>query len=162
MRKKIWISILVLVITIAGVYFFVKFNPPLEIGTLGLSGDNKSALIGIGNKGFQKIRILNVSVNNNEKPSDTKIQIDNASQGFIVTDDFTNESSKKYKFVDINEAVIKTGTSPSSTYEYSDDGTDSDINEIYGISVLHKEAINQVHIMYSYFGISFNETVIFN
>lgn len=162
MRKKIWISILVLVITIAGVYFFVKFNPPLEIGTLGLSGDNKSALIGIGNKGFQKIRILNVSINNNEKPSETKIQIDNASQGFIVTDDFTNESSKNYKFVDIDEVVIKTGTSPSSTFEYSDDGSDSDTSEIYGISVLHKEAINQVHIKYRYLGIPFNETVIFN
>ena len=39
--KKLWISVLLLAITIGGVYFFIKFNPPLEIGTLASSEDDK-------------------------------------------------------------------------------------------------------------------------
>ena len=60
MKKKIWISVLILAITIGGVYSFVKFNPPLEIGTLASTEDNKSVVVGIGNKGFREIKILDI------------------------------------------------------------------------------------------------------
>ena len=66
------------IITIGGVYSFVKFNPPLETGTLASIKDNKSVVVGIGNKGFREIKILDVSVNNNDKPSKTKVQVSNA------------------------------------------------------------------------------------
>ncbi len=162
MKKKIWISVLILVITIGGVYSFVKFNPPLETGTLASSKDNKSVVVGIGNKGFREIKILDVSVNNNDKPSKTKVQVSNALQGFIITDDYNNKESKEYGFMNIDDVTVKVGTSPSSIHKKLDDGAASEKDEIYGISVIHNEAINKVHIKYSYLGISFNDTVIFN
>jgi len=162
LKKKLWISVLILVITIVGVYSFVKSNPPLEIGTLASSEDKKSVVVGIGNKRFREVKILDVLVNNNEKPSNTKIQVSNALQGFIITDNYNNGESKKYGFKNIGEVTVKIGTSPSSNYKKSDDGTASEKDAIYGISVINNESINQVHIKYSYLGISFNDTVIFN
>lgn len=47
--KKLWISVLLLAITIGGVYFFIKFNPPLEIGTLASSEGDKLVIVGVGN-----------------------------------------------------------------------------------------------------------------
>ncbi|WP_249872685.1 hypothetical protein [Oceanobacillus saliphilus] len=140
----------------------LKFNPPLEIGTIASSGDNKSVVIGIGNDGFREVQILDVSVNINEKPLETKLQVSNALQGFIITDNYNSEEAKKYGFTNIDEVAIKTGTSPSSNYEKLDDGTASKDDEIYGVSVIHNKEINNVHIKYSHFGITFNDTVYLN
>lgn len=152
MKRKLWNSVLLLIIIIGGGYFFLKFNPPLEIGTLASSKDNKSVVVGVGNKGFREIKILDVSVNNNEKSLKTRIQVSNAIQGFIKTDDDDTT----------DEIAIKTGTSPSSYFEKLDEGTASKDDEIYGVSVFHNEEVSKVHIRYSYLGISFNETVILN
>ena len=54
-----------------GGYFVIKVNPPLEIGTLASSEDNKS--VAVGNLGFHEIKIEDVSINNNEKPLRTRI-----------------------------------------------------------------------------------------
>ncbi|WP_342744411.1 DUF6366 family protein [Oceanobacillus rekensis] len=155
-------GLLILVLIIAGVFFLLKFNPPLEIGTIASSEDNKSVVIGIGNNGFREVKIVDVSVNNNEKPLETRLQVSNALQGFTITDDYNSEEAKKYGFTNIDEIVIKTGTSPSSNYEKLDDGTASRDDEIYGISVIHNEEINNVHIEYSHFGTTFNDTVYLN
>ncbi|MGE7921293.1 hypothetical protein ACQKM9_20485 [Viridibacillus sp. NPDC093762] len=162
LKKKLWVTVLILALTLIGVFSFVLLKPPLEISTLGTSVGNKSVVIGIGNKGFREVKILEVSVNNNEKPSKTKVQVSNALQGFIITDDYNNNESEKYGFKNIEEVSIKADTSPAATYKKLDDGTASKKDEIYGISVFHSEAINQVKIKYSYFGISFNKTVLFN
>lgn len=162
LKKKLWISVLILAITIGGFYSFVKVNPPLGIGTLASSEDKKSVVVGIGNKGFREVKIVDVSVNNNEKPSKTKAQVSNALQGFIITDDYTNKESIKYGFKNIEDVTIKVGTFPSSYFKKLDDGTATKNDKIYGISVIHNEAINRVNIKYSYLGISFNETVFLN
>lgn len=162
MKKKLWIFVLFLAIIIGGVYFFTKFNPPLEIGTLASSEDNKSVVIGVGNKGFLEVKILDITVNNGEKPMKTKLQVSNALQGFVITDDDTNEEAKKYDFTDIDKVAIKTGTSPSSNLEKLDDETATKNDEIYGVSVFHNKEVNKVHINYNYLGISFSETVILN
>ncbi|MGE7625532.1 hypothetical protein ACQKMD_21885 [Viridibacillus sp. NPDC096237] len=161
MKKKHWVTVLILALAFGGVYFFVLFNPPLEIGTLGTAVGKKSVVIGIGNKGFCEVKIVEVSVNN-EKPSNTKVQVSNALQGFIITDDYNNNESKKYGFKNIEDVSIKADTSPAATYKKLDEGTASKKDEIYGISVFHNEAINQIIIKYSYFGIPFNKTVLFN
>lgn len=160
--KKLWISALILAIVIGGFYSLVKFNPPLEIGTLASSEDHKSVVVGIGNKGFLEVENLGVSVNNNEKPSELKVQVSNAVQGFIITDDYENQESKKYAFKNIEDMTIKAGTAPSSYFSKLDEGTATKDDEIYGISVNHNEAIIKVHLKYSYLGISFNESVVFN
>lgn len=161
MKKIIFGSVLLLAIITGCVYFILKFNPPLEIGTLASSKDNKSVVVGIGNKGFREMKILDVSVNNNEKPLTSRLQLSNALQGFIITDDYNSEEAKKYGFTSIEEVSIKTG-SPSSNFARLDDGTASKSDEIYGVSIIHNEEINKVHIRYNYLGISFNDTVILN
>ncbi len=93
MKKKIWSSVLFLAIIIGGFYFFLKFNLPMEIGTLASSEDNKSVVVGIGNKSFSEVKILDVSVNNNEKPLKTRLQVSNALQGFTITNDYNNEEA---------------------------------------------------------------------
>ena len=155
-------GILILVIIIGGVYFLLRFNPPLEIGTVASSEGNKSVVIGIGNNGFREVKILDVSVNNSENPLETRLQVSNALQGFIITEDYNSEEVKKYGFNNVDEVAIKTGTSPSSNYEKLDDKTASKDDEIYGISVIHNEEINNVHIEYSHFGMTFNDTVYLN
>ena len=161
MKKKIWIPVLFLAIIIGGVYLFIKLNSPLEIGTLASTEDNNSVVVGVGNKGFREIKILDVTVNNGEKPMKTRLQVSNALQGFIITNDDTDEKAKN-GFTDIGKVAIKTGTSPSSNFEKLDNGTATKNDEIYGISVFHNEEVNKVHIKYKYLGISFNETVILN
>ena len=161
MKRGLWISVLFIII-LGGGYFFIKINPPLEIGTIGSSGDNKSVVVGVGNKGFYEIKIIDVSVNNNDEPLKTRLQVNDVTQGFIITGDDTNEEAIKYNFMNIDDAAIKTGTSPSASLEKLDDGTASKDDEIYGVSVFHNEEVSKVHIRYSYLGISFNETVTIN
>ncbi|QUW23559.1 hypothetical protein JSQ81_08675 [Sporosarcina sp. Marseille-Q4063] len=162
MKSKIWIPVLFLAIIIGGVYLFLKFNPPLEVGTLASTEDKKSVVVGAGNKGFRDIKILDVKVNNGDKPMKTRLQVSNALQGFIITNDDTEEKASKFGFTDIGKVAIKTGTSPSSNFEKLDNGTATKNDEIYGISVFHNEEVNKVYIKYNYLGISFNETVILN
>lgn len=162
MKKEIWIPVLCLAIIIGGFYLFIKINSPLEIGTLASTEDNNSVVVGVGNKGFREIKILDVTVNNGEKPMKTRLQVSNALQGFIITNDDTDEKAKKNGFTDIGKVAIKTGTSPSSNFEKLDNGTATKNDEIYGITVFHNEEVNKVHIKYKYLGISFNETVIHN
>lgn len=158
MKKKQWIFVLLFAITASVFYFPIKCNPPLDIGTLASSEDNKSVVVGMGNKGFLEVNILDVSVNNNEKPTKTKVQVSNALQGFIVTDNYDNKESIPYGFQNIEDITMKAGTSPSA---YWKKGTATKNDEIYGVSVIHHEAINRVHIKYSYLGITFDEMVFF-
>lgn len=132
---------LIIAITFGGVYSFLKLNPPLEIGTIASSEDNKSVVIGIGNKGFLEMKIVEVLVNDNEKASKIKVQVSNALQGFILTDDYKNEESKNYGFKNIEAVSIKGGTPPSSNFKKLDDGSASEKDEIYGISVIYSESI---------------------
>lgn len=162
LNKKVLIYGLVLVLLAAlvgGTYLYLKVNPPLEVGTLVSGEDNKSAIVGVGNAGLGEIKILDVAVNNHEVPSETKIQMSNTILGFIITDDFQSPEAQQYGFEDIDETIIKKGTSPTSTFEKHDNGTASEDDEIYGISVIHDEEIRTVHIKYSYFGITLFEEV---
>ena len=157
--KKIGITVLILGVIIGGLYFFVKFNPPLELGTLGSSGDNKSVVIGVGNKGISEITILDVLVNDNENPTKTKVQVSNALQGFIITDNFNSSESKKYGFRNLEDTTIKVEKYLFDKLKNSDDNMTANKDEVYGVSVLYTEEIFKVHIKYSYFGITFRETI---
>jgi len=162
LKRKLFISVSILTLIIVCTFIFFRFNPPLEIGTFASSGDHKSVVVGVGNQGFQKVRIVEVLVNNNDIPVETKIQVGNALQGFVITDDYKNEEAEEYRFMNVNDVTIKAGTSPSSNFEKLDDGTATKKDEIYGVSVCHDKEIDLVMIKYSYFGIPFSETVVLN
>ncbi|RPK08323.1 hypothetical protein [Priestia endophytica] len=155
MKKKRWIFALVIVIAAVGFYSFIKFNPPIEVNTLGMSQSQNSVVVGIGNTGFSKMKILNVSVNNNEKPVEAKVQISNDSTGLIITEDFNSKEAREFGFTDIKGVTIPTKTSFSDREKASTNKND----KLYGISALHNKAIDKVYIKYRYLGISFEETV---
>jgi hypothetical protein len=155
LKKKRWIFALVIVIAAVGFYSFIKFNPPIEVNTLGMSQSQNSVVVGIGNTGFSKMKILNVSVNNNEKPVEAKVQVSNDSTGLIITEDFNSKEAREFGFTDIKGVTIPTKTSFSEREKASTNKND----KLYGISALHNKAIDKVYIKYRYLGISFEETV---
>lgn len=155
MKKKRWFFALVIVIAAVGFYSFIKFNPPIEVNTLGMSQNHKSVVVGIGNTGFSKMEILNVSVNNNEKPVEAKVQVSNHSRGLIITEDFDSKEAREFEFTNIKEVTIPAKTSFSDREKDSDNKN----NKLYGISALHNEAIHTVYIKYRYLGMSFEETI---
>lgn len=154
--------VLLLIIIFAfagGAYFFLKANPPLEVNTIGTTGDNHSVVVGMGNAGCRDIQIEAVAVNQYEEPEDTQIQLSNSLQGYVLTDDFQSKEAEQFRFVEVDQATLKPGTSLSDTLEKSQDGKVSEDDEIYGLSILHHEEIRTVHIKYSYFGINLFEEV---
>lgn len=155
-------GLLILVIIIGGTYFLLKFNPPLEFGAEYTIEDKKSVVVSVGNNGFRDVEILNVSVNNNETPLETKLQVSNPLKGFIIKDNYNSEEVKEYGFTNINEVAIKSGTSPSITYENQDEGFALKDDEIYGISVIHNEVIYNIHLEYRHFGMTYNDTIYLN
>ena len=162
LNKKVLIyglALVLLVVLVGGTYLYLKSNPPLEIGTLVSDKEQPSVIVVIGNRGLSDIQIMDVAVNNHEDPTETKIQMSNAMQGFTIPEDFEGPLADEFDFVDISEAIIQTGTSPAENLEKQNDGTATEEDEVYGISVRHDEEIHTVHIKYSYFGISLFEEV---
>lgn len=155
LKKKRWIFALIVVIAAIGFYSFIKFNPPIEVNTLGMSQNHKSVVVGIGNTGFSKMKILNVSVNNNEKPVEAKVQVSNDSKGLVITEDFDSKEAREFGFTNIKDVTIPTKTSFSDREKDSDNKND----KLYGVSALHNKAIHKIYIKYRYLGISFEEKV---
>ena len=162
MDKKILIvvlSLMAFVGLVGGTLIFLKSNPPLEAITVASDENQHFVLVGVGNKGWGDIQLTEVAINDFEQPAASKIQMSNTELGFVMTDDFESEEAHPYRFTDIDAAVIKTGTSPTETLEKQNNGTASEDDETYGLTVVHDEAIHAVHIKYSYFGISLFEEV---
>ncbi|MFP7486288.1 hypothetical protein SFC65_19180 [Priestia filamentosa] len=160
MKKKVWISVLILVplLIVIGSYSFVRYNPPVEVGTVASGTKNKSVVVGIRNNGFGKVEILNVTVNNKEKPLKERVQVND--KGFLITEDYDNkEDVKEYGFKKINEVIIETDTTFSERFKELSENSSDYKEDGYGISVLYKEPINKVEIEYRYFGVTFEETV---
>lgn len=162
MNKKILITVvtlMVFVVLVGGTVMFLKNNPPLETNTLASNENQHSVIVGFGNKGWGDIQVTEVAVNNFEEPLESKIQMSNAMQGFVITDDFDSTEAQSFRFTDLDEVIIKTGTSPTETLEKQNNGSASEADEIYGLSIIHDEKIRTVHIQYNYFGIPLFEKV---
>lgn len=159
MRLTLWVASLFLVIILSGTFLFIKFNPPLEIGTIISSDDKKITLIDIGNKGFSKIKLTNVLVNTNETPIVVKLQVSNLIDGFTLTDDSESKDAKDSTFKDFDEVKINIGTSPVTDFKKTEQGTASRKDIIYGINIFNNQAITHVEITYKYLGLTFNDTV---
>lgn len=157
-KKRIWIPLLCLVIITMTLFTFTKLNPPLEIGTIASNGDASLVVIGVGNDGFQGIKIKEVLVNNDETPSMTKIQHSNPIQGFTVAEELLQEAGE-FNFNDLSDVTIPKDTSPATTFNKLDHGTASEEDVIYGVSAIHTEKIHRVQLKYTYFRIPFKQTI---
>src|SRR5699024_2635092 len=159
MRLTLWVASLFLIIILGGTFLFIKFSPPLEIGTVASSDDKQIALVGIGNKGFSMINITEVLVNTNKAPIDVKLQESNIIHGFTLTDNYNSHEDKDVTFKNIEDVDIKRGTSPATNFENPDEGTASEKNTIYGVHVINDRAITDIQITYKYLGISFTKPI---
>lgn len=160
MRLTLWIFSLFIVIILGGGFLFIKFTSPLDIGTIASTDDKQVALIGVGNNGFIPLKLTKVLINNQEVPDKVKLQVSNLLDGFVLTDDYSSDEAKDIQFNNIDDISLKAGTSPTKNFEKTDEGKASDSDVIYGINIIHSQAINKVHVTYKYFGISFKKAII--
>lgn len=135
------------------------YRPPLEIGGVYRSDDRESVVVVIGNSGYLPIKVRDVSINDKDAPTKANVQVSHALQGIIITKNYEDEESKKYQFRSLQDVAIQTGTDPKKTLEKFDDGSVTEEDLIYGLSVLHSTPITEVTITYSYLGMSFHKTV---
>ncbi|MBK3496544.1 hypothetical protein JFL43_17110 [Viridibacillus sp. YIM B01967] len=158
MKKKPLILVLMFAIISIGIFSLVKSNPPLVSGTIATSGDKHTVVVVIGNKSFSDVQIKEVLINNNEKPLKQKIQLSNPLKGFIISDDIDGEE-RDYEFINIEDVKIQSKTSPSTQLEKANNGTATESDKSYGLTVFYNKEISKVIIKYSYLGLSFGETV---
>ena len=158
MKKIILISTLIFAIILIGLFLFIKSNPPLISGAIGSAEDKQAVVIEIGNEGFSDVKINDVLINNNEKPIDKKIQLSNPLKGIIIASDFDGEA-KEYGITNIYDVEIEPNTDPKTQLEKEKNGTVTEDDKIYGLSIINDEEINEVTINYSYLGFSFEKKV---
>ncbi|MEH7515739.1 hypothetical protein V7146_23740 [Gottfriedia acidiceleris] len=154
-KKIVMVLVILTLLILIGFKPIMKRNPPLEIGIIGWTEKKHGVVIQIGNKGWKKFVITDVLVNNNKRPINVKIQVNNAQKPLIITDSFTSKAAKNYVFKNINSISIEPNTSPSYILEKENNGNTTEKDKIYGISVLHDESINKIIIKYRYLGIQF-------
>lgn len=153
MSKKQWIPIVTVFILIIGIYAFFKLYPPLETGTIASNEDQTLYLIGVGNRGMGPIQLVNVSVNVEETPTETKVQICDAISGFTLSDDYTSGELNGCEVQSLKDVSINKGTSLAETYTKHDEGTITENDLIYGVTVKNELPIQTVTIEYKYFGL---------
>ena len=159
MKRAIIISAISLFILLAVSFTYVKFNPPLVVGTLASGNEKHIAIVGVGNKGFKHIKISDVLVNNEDEPQEVMVQVSNPLKGFIVTDPF-DPNAKEFGIENVESVSIQPKTSPEVNWEKMDEGTATEKDIIYGITIVQDRPIDKVMIKYDYLGLSFVKKVI--
>lgn len=150
------VGVIVAIIVLIGGYFLMKANPPLQITATAYNEDNTSVVLGVGNTGFSGILLKEVKVNAGEDLPEVKLQVADASKGLIVVDDFKYDE-EGYSFINLDSRYIKTGTTFKEIM--TEEGEMVEVPEVFGISIIHDEPIETIHIKYSHFGVSYEETV---
>ncbi|MFX3632859.1 MAG: hypothetical protein ACE3L7_05385 [Candidatus Pristimantibacillus sp.] len=132
----------------------------MDIGYSGSSSEKQVILMGVGNKSrLADIRVEDVFVNNNSLPSNVKIQVSNPLKGFIISSNFEGEEEKKYNFQDLKSVSIQTKTERQKQFDKLSNGTATEKDTIYAISIGHHETIQKVRIKYRFLGLTFNKVI---
>ncbi|MBD2871621.1 hypothetical protein [Paenibacillus arenilitoris] len=156
MIKLLRLAVIVIVISLTGALIHVKYNPPLDAYGIGSSSDKRVLLVGVGNKSrFAEIRIEDVLVNDNTRPSNVNIQVSDPSKGFIVSDDPEAEEAQNYHFEDLNAIRLQTDTDRQEQASGKASGKDT----VYAVTIGHDESIHQVSIAYRYLGLPYREVI---
>lgn len=148
--KKIGIIIGVVAVVCVGAYTFFA-QPKLEANLLAtgtLPGGDNAIVLTLGNAGIQEIQVIDVLVNNSDRPNYAKVQIKTKDQGFVISK--PAEQHKGYKFVNYDKVSIEPGTSQKDL---------GDVDSKYGLTIVDDKVINSVIIRYSYLGKKFEKTV---
>lgn len=163
MKKAIFISAatMVVIILLVGSYIYVKSNPPLVGSSVGTGDENHVALVEVGNKGFKDVKITEVLVNQNEQPQKLKVQVSNVIKGFMIGDPL-DEKAKEYGATNLESVTIQPNTSPQMQLDKWNNGTATEKDVIYGITIAHDKPITTVIVKYRYLGLSFVKTFSFS
>ncbi|MFJ5621507.1 hypothetical protein ACIQD3_01995 [Peribacillus loiseleuriae] len=137
---------------------YIKLNQPLVDGTVAFDNEKHIVVVGVGNKGFQEIKITDVLINNNEQPQKLKVQVSNPLKGFALTDSFEAVAGE-YGIKNLESVTIQPKTSPQMQYEKMDKGTATEKDVSYGISIVSDRPIETVIIQYQYLGLPFVKTI---
>lgn len=156
MKKTLWTAVFGTIVSAAGLFAFLQLNPPLADGMVGSSADYHSVVVQIGNDGFREMEITNVFINDHEQPDEQYIQRSNSFQGFVISDNYEEENAA-YGVNEVGEVAILPDTSPSTQLEKVNNGTATEEDEIYGVTLKHDEPIQSVQLEYRYLGMSFEE-----
>ncbi|GAA0358355.1 hypothetical protein [Bacillus horti] len=160
MNKKVLVTVALVILLLAGSYTYLKVNPRLVATQTGYTTDRQIQVIGVGNKGlFGDIQIKEVLINNNVVPSNAKLQISNPLVGLTVTDRFFNEEQSTILFEDFHSVSLQTGTVPSDQIVKLREGTATEEDILYAISIVHDNPIEEVTIKYHHLGISHKKTL---
>ncbi|KIL51618.1 hypothetical protein KP77_11300 [Jeotgalibacillus alimentarius] len=90
------------------------------------------------------------------------LQVSNAEQGLIVTDNFMSEEVRDFGFAQLNMVTIKAGTPAFPNFEKSNQGIPLEDLPLFGVSVIHDEPIDRIDIEYRHFGLTYKHTVYFD
>ncbi len=75
----------------------------------------------------------------------------------MITNNF-EEFTGEYEFYNINNVILEPNTSPKKQLEKVNNGTATENDNTYGLSVTHDEKIETIHIKYRYLGLPLEET----
>lgn len=158
MKKTLLIAVLSILILTAGLFSFIKLNPPLVSGTVAAFENNHTVVTAIANEGYRALEITDISVNSNEEPQEQYMQVSNPLLGIVVSDDYEREDAA-YGIREVEDVSIVPGPSPSEQIQNVNNGTATEDDLLYGVSVIYDEPIHSVQLEYSYFGLSFDKTL---
>lgn len=159
--RKILLSFLIVAIltSIIG-YIYIKNTSPLDAQFSGSSFEKHILLVEIGNKSrLADIWIEDVFVNNGNLPSHVMIQESNPLKGFIISSNFEGDEEKEYNFQHINSVSIQPNTARKKQFDKLINGTASEKDIIYAITISHDESIEKIKIKYRFLGLSFEKTI---
>ncbi|WP_313802390.1 hypothetical protein [Cytobacillus sp.] len=160
MKKMIVVCSSLIVLLFAGSFSYLQISPPLVAIPSAYETGKKVLLIEVGNKNpFGKIKIQDVLVNNYDPPSKVKVQVSNHTKGFIISDHFNSDESRKYTFKDLKSVKLEPNTDPKEQLKKMNDGTITDDDLIYAITIGHQNRIENVLVKYQYLGVSFEKVV---
>lgn len=157
------VCISIAVLLFVGSFSYLKTSPPLIAGTLGYQKGKEVLLVEVGNQNsFGRIEIQEVLVNNNINPSIAKMQVSNHSKGFIISDKFNSEEVSEYAFKNLENVQLEPNTAPQEQLKKVNEGTSTEGDWIYAITLGHKSSIEKVIIKYQYLGLSYEKVVTTN
>ncbi|SIS64455.1 hypothetical protein [Salimicrobium flavidum] len=161
MKKVFVILIIVIPIVFVGSFLYSRFNPPLAVsGGYAYQEDKEVMIVDVGNKyPFGSIKITELLVNNQNQPSKAKMQVSTHSLGFIISDQFNSEEAAEYQFESIENVKLKPNTDPRGQLDKVNEGTISNEDLIYAVTLGHERSIEKVIIKYSYLGVPYEKIV---
>lgn len=130
---------------------YLLMNPPLDTNSATFhSPDYKTIIIPIGNKGMSKITDIEVEINSQRKPNDSKIQVIDYPEGAFHLS-FDTEVNV---FKELEGFKLPTGTNVQKRLDSNEQAPG------YGLTVRAEFPINHITMKYRYLGIPYSEDLL--